>query len=104
MTKITKVKLTLEAGSVTELCQKIALVGMSLALDDDASDEATIKILQRVSLKDGIAFETSSQSEHEAIQALVKIARGNDCKNPMAGKDAMKIAKDALTDIGRDWV
>lgn len=85
MTKITKVKLTLEAGSVTELCQKIALVGMSLALDDDASDEATIKILQRVSLKDGIAFETSSQSEHEAIQALVKIVTRDEATGSRGG-------------------
>jgi hypothetical protein len=37
------------------------------------------------------------------LRGLIKIARGNNCKNPMSGGAAQRLAKETLTSIGVDW-
>lgn len=42
-------------------------------------------------------------TSEKMIRGLIKIARGNNCKNPMSGGAAQRLAKETLNSIGVDW-
>ena len=64
-------------------------------------------------LEDAIRFAQGDQTRAKVhkivvrgdpVATLVRIARGVDCKRPLPAADAQRLAKDALTSMGLDWV